>query len=90
MEILIWGKILKFKINSFSQIIPLIVINLVIGFASPDIDNFGHIGGLLGGILSTYAVGVKYKSGTFEKANGWILLLIFIAFLLFMAFSYAK
>ena len=78
------GNILK------SQIIPLIVINLVIGFASPDIDNFGHIGGLLGGILSTYAVGVKYKSGTFEKANGWILLLIFIAFLLFMAFSYAK
>lgn len=77
------GNVLK------SQIIPLIVINLIIGFVAPDIDNFGHIGGLIGGILATYAVGIKYKTGSFEKINGWILLFIYFAFLIFMAFSYA-
>lgn len=77
------GNVLK------SQIIPLIVINLIIGFVAPDIDNFGHIGGLIGGILATYAVGIKYKTRSFEKINGWILLFIYFAFLIFMAFSYA-
>lgn len=77
------GNVLK------SQILPLIVLNLIIGFVSPGIDNFGHIGGLIGGVLTTYAVGVKYKTGAFEKINGWILLLIYLAFLIYMAFSYA-
>lgn len=77
------GNILK------SQIIPLIVINLIIGFVSPGIDNYGHIGGLIGGVLTTYAVGVKYKTGSFEKVNGWILLFIYLVFLIYMAFSYA-
>ena len=49
-----------------SQIIPLIVINLLIGFTSTGIDNWAHIGGLVGGILATMAVGVKYKSTKFE------------------------
>ena len=77
------GNVLK------SQIIPLIVLNLIIGFVSPGIDNYGHIGGLIGGVLTTYAVGVKYKSGAFEKINGWILLFIYLVFLIYMAFSYA-
>lgn len=71
-----------------SQIIPLIVLNLIIGFASSGIDNFAHIGGLVGGILSTIAVGVKYKSTKFEMTNGLIVLLIFIGFLLFMSLKY--
>ena len=69
-----------------SQIIPLIVINLIIGM-SPGIDNWAHIGGLVGGILSTMAVGVKYKSTTFEMINGWILYIIYIGALLFMTFN---
>lgn len=77
------GSVLK------SQIIPLIVINLLIGFASGgSIDNFAHIGGLIGGCLATVAVGVKYKSTKFEMINGCIVLLILIAFLFFMAFKY--
>ena len=71
-----------------SQIIPLIVINLIIGFASSGIDNFAHIGGLIGGTLATLAVGVKYKSTKFEMVNGLIVLLILIAFLVFMALKY--
>ncbi|MBQ7136387.1 MAG: rhomboid family intramembrane serine protease [Bacilli bacterium] len=71
-----------------SQIIPLIVINLLIGFSSSGIDNFAHIGGLIGGALSTVAVGVKYKSTKFEMVNGLIVLLLLIAFLIFMSSKY--
>ena len=71
-----------------SQIIPILVINLIIGFSTTGIDNFAHIGGLIGGVLSTVAVGVKYKSTKFEMVNGLIVLLLLIAFLGFMAFKY--
>ena len=69
-----------------SQIIPLIILNLLIGFTSSGIDNWAHIGGLVGGILSCMAVGVKYKSTTFEMVNGVILYLILIGFLGYMVF----
>lgn len=68
-----------------SQIIPLIIVNLLLGFMVPGIDNFAHIGGLIGGLLMTLALGVKYKSSTFEKVNGWIVLILFTAFLGYMA-----
>ena len=67
-----------------SQVIPLIILNLMIGFMGSGIDNYAHIGGLVGGILSSLAVGVKYKSSNFEKVNGWIVLGIFIGFLGYM------
>ncbi len=69
-----------------SQIIPLIVINLLIGLM-PGIDNWAHVGGLIGGVFATMAVGVKYKSTTFEMVNGIILYLILVGFLLYMTFS---
>lgn len=69
-----------------SQIIPLIVINLLIGFSIQGIDNAAHIGGLIGGILITIALGVKYKSSKFEEINGWIITAIFTGFLIYMAF----
>ena len=69
-----------------SQIIPLIILNLLIGFTSTGIDNWAHIGGLVGGILATMAVGVKYKSTKFEMINGVIMYLIFIGFLGYMVF----
>ena len=69
-----------------SQIIPIIIINLGIGFMIPGIDNACHIGGLIGGILSTMAVGVKYRSEKREIINGIIMSLIFIGFLIYMVF----
>ena len=77
------GNVLK------SQIIPLILFNLVLGFLLPGVDNFGHIGGLLGGILITRALGIKDKTTTFEKGNGWIMTLIFTVFILYIAFVYS-
>ena len=72
-----------------SQIIPLIVINLAYGFMIPGIDNAAHIGGLIGGILSTAAVGVNYKSSKSEKINATIIATIFTIFLIYMAFVVA-
>ena len=65
-----------------SQIIPLIVINLAIGFMSSGIDNYAHIGGLIGGYLSTMALGASDKATTKEKINGWIVLILLMIFLI--------
>lgn len=70
-----------------SQIMPVIVLNLVLGFMNPAIDNFGHIGGLIGGILTTMCVGVEGKSNKSEMVNGIIVTTLMIAFLMYMIFA---
>ncbi len=77
-----FGNVLK------SQIIPLIIINLLMGFMFSGIDNVAHIGGLVGGILSTMAVGLKHKSQKSEQINGCIVYLLLVAFLIFMLVKY--
>ena len=69
-----------------SQIIPIIVLNLILGFSMENIDNAAHIGGLVGGVLLAIMVGVKYKTSKFEKSNGLIMVLIYTAFLVYMNF----
>lgn len=69
-----------------NQIIPIIVLNLIIGMSS-GIDNFAHIGGLIGGIFATMAVGVDGKSKTYEKINGIFCLIAFIAIISFAIFK---
>lgn len=69
-----------------SQIIPLIILNFGIGFVASGINNFAHIGGLIGGILISMAVGVKYKSKKSDIINGIIMSLIFSGFLIYMIF----
>ena len=67
------------------QIVPLILLNLAIGFMIPGIDNAGHIGGLIAGILLSMAVGVKYKTKANESTHGIILSLIYFGFLIYYA-----
>lgn len=69
-----------------SQIIPIILLNLLVGFSLAGIDNAAHIGGLVGGVFASMAVGVKYKSTTTDKINGWIVSIIYVGFLIFMGF----
>jgi len=69
-----------------SQIIPLIILNLAIGFVATSINNLAHIGGLIGGVLVSMAVGVKYKSSKVDITNGIIMTLIFTVFLIYMIF----
>ena len=71
-----------------SQIIPLILLNLGLGFIISGVDNSAHIGGLIGGTLISIALGVKDKSSWFERINGWIITAIFLAFAIYMAFVY--
>lgn len=68
-----------------SQVLPIILINLMIGFLLPNIDNGAHIGGLIGGILATMAVGIPDKGSRFEKNNGIICLLIYSGFIIYLA-----
>ena len=70
-----------------SRIIPIIVLNLVIGSMSSSINNFAHIGGLIGGFLASKAVGVKYKSKKADIINGIIMIGILISFLFYMIVS---
>lgn len=69
-----------------SQIIPLIILNLGLGFMITGVDNAAHIGGLIGGLFSTMAVGIKYRSSKIDMINGWILYFIYSAFLIYMIF----
>ena len=39
-----------------SSLMQIIIINLFIGLSIKNIDNFGHIGGLIGGILIGYII----------------------------------
>ena len=71
-----------------SQIIPLILLNIVLGFLVPGIDNAAHIGGLIGGTLMLVGLGVDYKSATFEKVNGIITTILYLAFLIYMGIFY--
>lgn len=69
-----------------SQIIPVILLNLFIGFALSGINNFAHIGGLIGGVLASMMVGIKYKTSKSDNMNGTILFLIFSIFLIYLGF----
>ena len=71
-----------------SQILPIIVLNLFLGFMLTGIDNFAHIGGLVGGILATMAIGVPNKKNNTEKINGIVLFTIYVAFCIYLAFFY--
>ena len=66
------------------SIIPVIVINLAIGFLSPDIDLSAHIGGLIGGILVSMGLGIGDKYRKSDQINGFIVLIAMFAFLIYM------
>jgi len=69
-----------------SQIIPTIILNLMLGFMMPNIDNLAHIGGLIGGYLICMTLGIKGKTKTNESINGLIALLAYISFLIYFLF----
>lgn len=70
-----------------SQIIPIVIFNLALGFLSSSIDNGAHIGGLIGGYLSTMIVGLKYKSQKSETINGLIVYSVLVIFIIYVLFK---
>ena len=71
------------------EIVPVICINLLFGFMYPSIDNFAHIGGLVGGYVTAMAFGFTTRSSGSDKINGIIITMMLFAFLIYMNFFYA-
>ncbi len=65
-----------------SQIVPIVLYNLLMGFFIPNIDMWGHIGGLLGGLFAANMLGTienkKYKSSNI------CLFIIYFLFLIYL------
>lgn len=78
--------------SQLMNLVYIVFINLVLGFTSRGIDNFGHLGGLLGGLVFTRFGGPRWKvEGTYPffrlvderkgqggTAGALIVLLIFV------------
>ena len=71
------------------EIVPVILINLAFGFMMTGVDNFAHIGGLIGGITTAMAVGFYSNTGKSDRINGIIITIMLFTFLIFMNFFYA-
>jgi len=66
-----------------SQILPIVIYNLLIGFFIPGIDMWGHLGGLIGGVFTAYALGtIENKKYNFSNI---LLILIYLSFLVYLA-----
>ena len=70
-----------------SQIMPVILINLGLGLFIPGIDISAHIGGLIGGILTSMAIGIGDKGRKNDQINGIIVIILMIVFMLYMTFA---
>lgn len=70
-----------------SQILPVILINLGLGLIIPGIDVSAHIGGLIGGILTSMAIGIGDKGRKTDQINGTVVILVMIGFMLYMTFT---
>lgn len=68
------------------QILPIVIINLGLGFVIPGIDISAHIGGLIGGVLLSMACGLDTKTSKREKINGIIMSMIMFLFAIYMLF----
>ena len=68
------------------QVLPVILLNLFIGLTTAGIDNYAHIGGLIGGILSSMALSMNSREHTNnqDRINGIILSIIFLGFLIYL------
>ena len=79
---LILGNSLKY------EILPVVIFNLLIGLFIPGVDVWAHIGGLVGGIFATMAVGVPGKINKRSIINGTICTMLLIGFLSYLLFYY--
>lgn len=68
------------------RIVPVIVLNLLIGASFTMIDNWAHVGGLIGGYLATMMVGISVDDKKSDRINGAILYAVFTLFLAYMLF----
>ncbi len=70
----------------YSEIIPVIVLNLALSLIVSNIDFYAHIGGIIGGVFITMGLGIKNKTDKQSSINGWITFGILFIFTLYMLF----
>ena len=70
------------------QIIYVIVANFIISLLVSNIDIFGHLGGLVGGLLIAMALGFITRTKAVDTVNGVILTILYLGFLIYMNFIY--
>ena len=70
-----------------SQVVPVILLNLVIGLVIPGIDVSAHLGGLIGGVLISMAIGIGDKGRRSDQINGIIVYVLMMAFMIYMIFT---
>ena len=68
----------------------IIFVNLMYGFIQPGIDNWGHIGGLFGGFLVAYGLGLYRQRNKEYGKRIFIWLLIVLIFALGLTYGKAK
>lgn len=68
----------------YSQLIPVLGINIIIGFMLTGIDNAAHIGGLIGGYLAASFVGIDKEVNKKERTNGFIATIVFLIFCFYL------
>ena len=67
-----------------SQIVPIVIYNLLMGFFISGIDMWGHIGGLIGGLIASYTLGT-IENKKYNISN-ILLFIIYIGFLIYLVF----
>ena len=65
-----------------SQVLPVVIYNLVMGFFLSGIDMWGHVGGLIGGLIASYVLGT-IENKKYNITN-ILLLVIYIGFLIYL------
>jgi len=69
-----------------SSFIVIIVINLIFGFVAPNVDNAGHIGGLVGGFLAASIVSLPKQKKLYIQIPAFICTLLLVGSLLFYGY----
>lgn len=72
------------------QMTVIVIINLIFGFFQPNVDNFGHLGGLIGGIITAMLVGTNKKRNIIEMFSSLILFLGVYLILIYLALFMIK
>lgn len=65
-----------------SQILPIVIYNLLLGFFISGIDMWGHIGGLIGGLITSYMLGT-IENKKYNLSN-ILLFMIYLVFLIYL------
>lgn len=65
-----------------SQIVPIVIYNLLMGFFMTNIDMWGHVGGLLGGLMTANMIGtIENKKYNVSNVCLFIIYFIFLIYL---------